>query len=133
MPNLVETATQAGSFKTLVKAVQEAGLAGTLSSPGPYTVFAPSDEAFAKLPQGTIENLMKDRERLKAILTYHVVQGKLAAADVARLPTLKTVQGQEIRIDAREGVKVNEARVVQTDIPADNGIIHVIDRVIMPR
>ena len=132
MANIVETAVNAGSFKTLVTAVQAAGLAQTLSSPGPFTVFAPTDEAFARLPAGTVENLLKDKARLTAVLTYHVVAGRHPAADVITKSSLQTVQGQSVRIDARDGVKVNDARVIAPDVVADNGIIHVIDRVILP-
>ena len=133
MANIVETAVKAGSFKTLVTAVQAAGLAQTLSSSGPFTVFAPTDEAFARLPPGTVENLLKDKARLTAILTYHVVAGRHPAADVITKSSLQTVQGQSIRIDARDGVKVNDARVIAPDVLTDNGIIHVIDRVILPQ
>jgi len=133
MANIVETAVNAGSFKTLVTAVQAAGLAQTLSSPGPFTVFAPTDEAFARLPAGTVENLLKDKARLTAVLTYHVVPGRHPAADVITKSSLQTVQGQSIRIDARDGVKVNDARVIAPDVLTDNGIIHVIDRVILPQ
>lgn len=133
MANIVETAVKAGSFKTLVTAVQAAGLAQTLSSPGPFTVFAPTDEAFARLPAGTVENLLKDKAKLTAVLTYHVVAGRHPAADVMTKSTLPTVQGQSIRIDARNGVKVNDANVIAPDVLADNGIIHVIDHVILPQ
>ena len=133
MANIVETAVKAGSFKTLVTAVQAAGLAQTLSSPGPFTVFAPTDEAFARLPAGTVENLLKDKAKLTAVLTYHVVAGRHPAADVITKSSLQTVQGQSIRIDARDGVKVNDARVIAPDVLTDNGIIHVIDRVILPQ
>ena len=133
MANIVETAVNAGSFKTLVTAVQAAGLAQTLSSPGPFTVFAPTDEAFARLPAGTVENLLKDKAKLTAVLTYHVVAGRHSAAEVITKSSLQTVQGQSIRIDARDGVKVNDARVIAPDVLTDNGIIHVIDRVILPQ
>lgn len=133
MANIVETAVKAGSFKTLVTAVQAAGLAQTLSSPGPFTVFAPTDEAFARLPAGTVENLLKDKAKLTTVLTYHVVAGRHPAADVMTKSSLQTVQGQSIRIDARNGVKVNDATVIAPDVMADNGIIHVIDHVILPQ
>jgi uncharacterized surface protein with fasciclin (FAS1) repeats len=133
MANIVETAVKAGSFKTLVTAVQAAGLAQTLSSPGPFTVFAPTDEAFARLPAGTVENLLKDKAKLTAVLTYHVVAGRHPAADVITKSSLQTVQGQSIRIDVRNGVKVNDANVIAPDVLADNGIIHVIDHVILPQ
>ena len=132
MANIVETAVKAGSFKTLVTAVETAGLAQTLSSPGPFTVFAPTDEAFARLPAGTVENLLKDKAALTSVLTYHVVPGRHPAAEVIRKSSLPTVQGQSLRIDARDGVKVNDAHVIAPDVLTDNGIIHVIDRVILP-
>jgi len=133
MANIVDTAVKAGSFTALVKAVQAAGLAGTLSGPGPFTVFAPNDDAFGKLPQGTVENLLKDIPKLKDVLTYHVVSGRHMASDVAKQRSLKTVQGQSISVRTEGGVKVDGATVVQADIAADNGVIHVIDSVIMPR
>jgi uncharacterized surface protein with fasciclin (FAS1) repeats len=133
MANIVDTAVSAGSFNTLVAAVQAAGLDGTLASDGPFTVFAPTDDAFAKLPEGTVEGLLADKEKLTAILTYHVVAGKVMAADVGNLTEAPTVQGQNVNIDASNGsVKVNDANVVQADIECDNGVIHVIDSVILP-
>ncbi|MCS6802167.1 MAG: fasciclin domain-containing protein [Chloroflexota bacterium] len=132
MADIVETAVAAGSFSTLVKAVQAAGLVDTLKGAGPFTVFAPNDDAFAKLPAGTIEGLLADKDKLVSVLTYHVVPGKVMAADVATMSSAKTVQGQEVRFDTSDGVKVNDARVVQADIVADNGVIHVIDSVILP-
>jgi uncharacterized surface protein with fasciclin (FAS1) repeats len=132
MATIVETAVAAGSFKTLVQAVQAAGLVETLSGPGPFTVFAPTDEAFAKLPAGTIDSLLKDIPKLTAVLTYHVVPGKVMAADVVKSTSAKTVQGQSITIDTRDGVKVDNAKVMTTDVVADNGVIHIIDRVILP-
>ncbi len=133
MKNIVETAVDAGSFKTLVKAVEAAGLVQTLSGPGPFTVFAPTDDAFAKLPAGTVEGLLKDKKKLTAVLTYHVVSGKVMAADVVKLRSAKTVQGQAISIDTRDGVKVDGAKVIKTDIECTNGVIHVIDSVILPK
>jgi len=133
MANIVDTAVKAGVFTALVKAVQTAGLADTLSGPGPLTVFAPNDDAFGKLPQGTVENLLKDIPKLKDVLTYHVVSGRHMAADVAAQKSLKSVQGQDITVRADGGVKVDGATVIQADIAADNGVIHVIDSVIMPR
>lgn len=133
--NIVEVAQSAGSFTTLVAAVEAAGLAETLSGPGPFTVFAPTDEAFAKLPAGTVESLLlpENREQLVSILTYHVVPGKVMAADVVNLQTATTVQGSHITIDASSGaVMVDNATVTQTDIEASNGVIHVIDTVIIP-
>jgi uncharacterized surface protein with fasciclin (FAS1) repeats len=133
MPNLVQTAVKAGTFQTLVKAVQAAGLVDTFSGPGPYTVFAPNDSAFAKLPAGTVEGLLKDIPKLKDVLTYHVVAGRHMAAEVAKQSSLKTVQGQSIEVDATAGVRVGGATVIQPDIEADNGVIHVIDRVLLPK
>jgi uncharacterized surface protein with fasciclin (FAS1) repeats len=134
MANIVDTAVGAGSFTTLVAAVQAAGLDGTLASGGPFTVFAPTDEAFAKLPAGTVEGLLADKDKLTAVLTYHVVSGKVMAADVVGLTEAPTVQGQNINIDASNGgVRINDASVVQADIECDNGVIHVIDSVILPQ
>lgn len=131
--DIVDTAVAAGSFNTLVTAVKAAGLVDTLKSPGPFTVFAPTDEAFAKLPAGTVEALLKDKEKLTAILTYHVVPGKLMASDVVSKSSLKTVQGQSLKVSASEGAKVNDANIVKTDIVASNGVIHVIDTVVLPQ
>ena len=138
MADIVDTAVAAGSFKTLVTAVKAAGLVDTLKSKGPFTVFAPTDEAFAKLPKGTVEGLLKDIPKLKAVLTYHVVSGKVMAADVVKLKTAKTVQGQEVKIDAAKwhlhmNPKINDANVVKADVVADNGVIHVIDKVLLPK
>lgn len=130
--DIVDTAVAAGSFKTLVQAVQAAGLVDTLKGPGPFTVFAPTDEAFAKLPPGTLDALLKDKAKLQAILTYHVVAGKVMAADVAGIKSAKTVQGQSLAIDTANGVKVGNANVVKTDIVTSNGVIHVIDTVLLP-
>jgi len=132
MSNIVEIAVSAGTFKTLVQAVQAAALVETLSGQGPFTVFAPDDDAFAKLPAGTVDSLLKDIPKLKDILTYHVVAGKVMSADVAGLTSAKTVQGKELSIDTKDGVKVNEAKVIKADIEADNGVIHVIDSVLIP-
>jgi uncharacterized surface protein with fasciclin (FAS1) repeats len=138
MADIVETAVAAGNFKTLVTAVKAAGLVDTLKGKGPFTVFAPTDDAFAKLPKGTVEGLLKDIPKLKAVLTYHVVPGKVMAADVVKLKTAKTVQGQEVKIDAskwhlHKNVKINDANVIKADIATDNGVIHVIDKVILPK
>ena len=133
MSNIVEIATAAGSFKTLVAAVQAAGLGATLSGPGPFTVFAPTDDAFAELPAGTVQGLLKDIPKLTEILTFHVVPGKLMAADVAKLTSAKTVQGQNVTIAALNGVTINGANVITPNIEAENGVIHVIDRVILPQ
>jgi uncharacterized surface protein with fasciclin (FAS1) repeats len=131
--DIVDTAVAAGSFKTLATALQAAGLVETLKGAGPFTVFAPTDEAFAKLPAGTLEGLLKDKAKLTAILTYHVVSGKVMAADVVKLKSAKTVQGGSVTIDATKGVKVDGANVVKTDIACSNGVIHVIDAVILPK
>jgi uncharacterized surface protein with fasciclin (FAS1) repeats len=130
--DIVDTAVAAGTFKTLVAAVQAAGLVETLKGPGPFTVFAPSDAAFAKLPAGTVEALLKDKAKLASILTYHVVSGKVMAKDV-KAGQVKTVQGQSMTIKTDGGVMVDGAKVVATDVAADNGVIHVIDTVIMPK
>jgi uncharacterized surface protein with fasciclin (FAS1) repeats len=134
--DIVDTAVAAGNFKTLVAAVQAAGLVDTLKGTGPFTVFAPTDEAFAKLPAGTVDDLLKpeNKDKLVAILTYHVVPAKVMAADVTGKETMaKTVQGGEITVKGTDGVTVDGAKVIQADIVADNGVIHVIDGVIMPK
>ncbi|MCW5731615.1 MAG: fasciclin domain-containing protein [Alphaproteobacteria bacterium] len=135
--DIVDTAVGAGKFTTLVAAVQAAGLVETLKGTGPFTVFAPTDEAFAKLPAGTVENLLKpeNKAKLVAVLTYHVVPGKVMSGDLAgKNIEAKTVQGQAVRIDATMGgVKVDEARVTGADVVASNGVIHVIDTVILPK
>ena len=133
MADIVDTAVGAGSFGTLVTAVQAAGLVETLKSAGPFTVFAPTDEAFAKIPAETLNAVLADKAKLTAILTYHVVAGKVMAADVVNLTSAKTVQGGELAISTVGGVKVNDANVVKTDIECDNGVIHVIDTVLMPK
>ena len=138
MADIVDTAVAAGTFKTLVAAVTAAKLVDTLKGKGPFTVFAPTDEAFAKLPKGTVEGLLKDIPKLTAVLTYHVVAGKVMAADVVKLKSAKTVQGQEVKIDAskwhlHKTVKINDANIVKADIATDNGVIHVIDKVILPK
>lgn len=131
--DIIETATKAGSFTTLATALEVAGLIETLKGEGPFTVFAPTDEAFAKLPEGTLDALLKDQEKLTAILTYHVVPGEVMAAQVAQLETVKTVNGKELEIATADGkVMVGKATVTQADIPATNGVIHVIDTVLLP-
>lgn len=130
--DIVDTAVQAGSFTTLAEALTAAGLVETLKGPGPFTVFAPTDAAFAKLPAGTLDALLADKAKLTQVLTYHVVPGTVMAADVVKLSSAKTVQGQSVTIDTRGGVKVDNANVVKTDIVATNGVIHVIDAVILP-
>jgi uncharacterized surface protein with fasciclin (FAS1) repeats len=131
--DVVAVAQGAGSFDTLVKAIQAAGLVETLQGAGPFTVFAPTDAAFAKIPAADLEALLADKEKLRAVLTYHVVPGKVTAADVSKLKSAKTVQGGEVAIDTSDGVRIDGARVVQADVPASNGVIHVIDAVILPR
>ena len=131
--DIVDTAVAAGSFKTLATALKAAGLVETLKGAGPFTVFAPTDEAFAKLPAGTLDALLKDKAKLTAVLTYHVVPGKVMAADVVKLKAAKTVQGGSVAIDAAKGVKIDGANVVKTDIACSNGVIHVIDAVILPK
>jgi uncharacterized surface protein with fasciclin (FAS1) repeats len=130
--DVVDTAVSVGQFNTLAKALTEAGLVETLKGTGPFTVFAPTDEAFAKLPAGTLDSLLKDKAKLTAVLTYHVVAGKVTAADVMKLTEAKTVQGQSIKINTTGGVMVNDAHVVKTDVMASNGVIHVIDKVMLP-
>ncbi len=133
--DIVDTAVGAGSFTTLVAAVQAAGLVDTLKGEGPFTVFAPTDEAFAALPAGTVEDLLKpeNKDQLIAILTYHVVAGKVMSADIAgKEMSATTVEGSDLMIDAMSGVMINGANVVQADIEASNGVIHVIDTVLIP-
>ena len=133
--DIVEIAASAGSFNTLVTAVKAAGLVDTLKGNGPFTVFAPTDEAFAKLPAGTVENLLKpeNKDKLTAVLTYHVVPGRVTAGEVVNLSSAKTVNGRALRINTKDGkVMVDNARVTATDIMASNGVIHVIDSVVLP-
>lgn len=135
--DIVDTAVSAGQFNTLVAAVEAAGLVETLKGDGPFTVFAPTDEAFAKLPAGTVENLLKpeNKDQLVAVLTYHVVSGKVMSGDIAgKMTEAMTVQGSELTIDAmKDGVTVDEAKVIQADIETSNGVIHVIDTVVLPQ
>jgi len=132
--DIVDTAVAAGNFTTLAKLLTDAGLVATLKGPGPFTVFAPTDEAFAKVPKATLEALGKDKEKLKAVLTYHVVSGKVMAADVVKLTEAKTVQGQSVKVSSMGGkVMIDNAHVVKADIAATNGVIHVIDSVILPK
>lgn len=133
MPDIVDTAVKAGSFNTLVAAIKAANLVDTLKGAGPFTVFAPTDEAFAKLPAGTVDGLLKDIPQLKKILTYHVVSGKVMAAEVVKLKSAKTVEGSDVKIDATNGsVKVNDSTVSTADVDTDNGVIHIIDTVLIP-
>ena len=134
--DIVDTAMSAGAFNTLVAAVKAAGLVDTLKGEGPFTVFAPTDEAFAALPEGTVENLLKpeNRDQLAAILTYHVVPGKVMAADVVgKSAKVATVQGQKVHVDGTTGVHIENARVVKADVETTNGVIHVINKVILPK
>lgn len=131
--DIVETAVAAGSFKTLVKAVTAAELVETLQGPGPFTVFAPNDAAFAEVPEETLAGLLKDKKQLASVLTYHVVSGKVMAADVVKLKTAKTVQGQSLKVSVKGNtVSINGAKVIKADIPCSNGVIHVIDAVLLP-
>ena len=130
--DIVDTAVAAGSFTTLATALEAAGLVDTLKGEGPFTVFAPTDEAFAKLPEGALDELIANPEQLKAVLLYHVVEGKVMAADVGGLTEAKAVSGAAIPVDTSAGVKVAGATVTQTDIEASNGVIHVIDTVMLP-
>jgi len=134
MPDIVDTAAAAGSFSTLVKVVQAAGLVETLKGAGPFTVFAPTDEAFAALPAGTLDAVLKDKAKLTSILTYHVVAGKVMAKDVVGLngKTAKTVQGGDLKIDTTSGVKIGGATVITADVETSNGVIHVINKVLLP-
>ncbi|CAN5551901.1 fasciclin domain-containing protein [soil metagenome] len=136
MKNIVQVAVEAGQFNTLAAALKAAGLIETLEGPGPFTVFAPTDAAFAKLPAGTVEALLADKAKLTSILTYHVVGGKVMAADIVKShgATPKTVNGQELDIVVRDGrVYVNGAQVVTADVQASNGVIHIIDGVLLPK
>ncbi|CAN5886064.1 fasciclin domain-containing protein [soil metagenome] len=132
--DIFETAFQAGNFSTLATALRAAGLVETLKGDGPFTVFAPTDEAFAKVPQATLRDLLEpeNKDKLTAVLKYHVVAGKIMARDVVNVNTATTVQGQSIKIDAKDGVKIDGARVITADIEATNGVVHVIDAVLMP-
>lgn len=132
MPNIIDTAINAGTFNTLVAAITTAGLDTALTEPGPFTVFAPTDEAFSKLPSGTVESLLEDIPQLRKILEYHIVSGKVMAADVVKLDSATTTEGSTVKIDASSGVKINEATVTKPDVEADNGVIHVIDTVLIP-
>ena len=131
--DIIETAVAAGSFKTLAKALEAAGLTATLKGEGPFTVFAPTDEAFAKLPKGALDELLKDKAKLGAVLTYHVVPGNVPSQEIVGMSSAKTVNGQDLSIMAKDGkVKVNKASVTTADIAATNGVIHVVDQVLMP-
>jgi uncharacterized surface protein with fasciclin (FAS1) repeats len=133
MPDIVDTAINAGTFNTLVTAITTAGLDTALKGPGPFTVFAPTDEAFSKLPSGTVESLLEDILQLRKVLEYHVVSGKVMAAEVVKLDSATTTAGSTVKIDASNGVKINDAIVITPDVEADNGVIHIIDTVLIPQ
>jgi uncharacterized surface protein with fasciclin (FAS1) repeats len=138
MAGICDTAVAAGNFKTLYAATKAAGLVETLNTKGPFTVFAPTDEAFAKLPKGTVEGLLKDVPKLTEILKYHVVNGAVPVADVAVHKNITTLQGQDVKVDAakwhlHKNIKINDANIIKADVKADNGVIHVIDKVLMPK
>lgn len=138
MGGICDTAVAAGKFKTLYAATKAAGLVETLNTKGPFTVFAPTDDAFAKLPSGTVDGLLKDVPKLKAILTYHVIDGAVPASDVVQHKNLTTLQGQDLKVDAakwhlHKSVKINDANILTADVKADNGIIHIIDKVLIPK
>lgn len=132
MADIVETAVNAGTFNTLVKAVEATELVDILKSPGPYTVFAPTDEAFDKLPEGTLNSLLQDVKKLKRILLYHVAFGDVRAEDLMQIQEAETVEGSIVAIESSDSIKVNDANVLKTDILTDNGVIHVIDAVLIP-
>jgi uncharacterized surface protein with fasciclin (FAS1) repeats len=132
MADIVETAVNAGTFNTLVKAVEAAALVEILKSPGPYTVFAPTDEAFNKLPEGTLDSLLQDIPKLKRIVLYHVAFGDVRAEDLMQIDEAETVEGSIVAIESSDSIKVNDANVLKTDILTDNGVIHVIDAVLIP-
>lgn len=132
MLNIVETAINAGNFKTLVTAIQKAGLVDTLSGTGPFTVFAPTDEAFAKIPKETLDNILSDKDKLTDILTYHVITGKVMASEIAKLTLTLTLQGKSLMFNTVNGVMVNNANIIKPDIECSNGMIHVIDTVLIP-
>lgn len=130
--DIIDTAVDAGSFTTLATALTEAGLVDTLKGDGPFTVFAPTDDAFAKIPAEQLEAILADKEKLTAILTYHVVAGKVMAADVMKLDSADSLQGSSLAVNAQEGVMINDATVIKADIETSNGVIHVIDTVLVP-
>ncbi|MDD3043706.1 MAG: fasciclin domain-containing protein [Methanosarcinaceae archaeon] len=132
MENIVETARQAGSFNTLVRAIEAADLVETLSKEGPFTVCAPTDKAFSKLPSGLLNSLLQDKQSLEQVLLYHVASGKAMSRDIVNMKSVKTLQGDELRIDSSRGVQLEDARVTQADIECSNGVIHVIDSVLIP-
>ena len=133
MKNLVETASNEGTFKTLIIALREAGLYDILSSEGPFTIFAPTDEAFSKLPNGTIEKIMKDKEKLTDILTYHIIPNRVFSKDVNSVQKADTINGKQVKIKAGNNVKIDNARVIKSDIKCTNGVLHIIDEVLLPK
>ncbi|MEH2402721.1 fasciclin domain-containing protein [Nostoc sp.] len=133
MPDIIDTAINAGSFNTLVTAITTAGLDTALKGDGPFTVFAPTDEAFSKLPSGAVEELLQDVIKLRKVLEYHVVTGKINATDLVQLQKLTTSEGKDIKVNAENNLKVNDAYIVTSDVEADNGVIHVIDNVLFPK
>jgi len=133
MRNIVETAIDAGVFKTLVQTIEAADLVETLSEAGPFTVCAPDDEAFSKLPEGALDSLLNDKESLKQVLLYHVASGQVMSREIVNLQSVKTLQGEELKIDITSGVQIGEAQVTEPDIECSNGVIHVIDRVLIPK
>jgi uncharacterized surface protein with fasciclin (FAS1) repeats len=132
MANLLETASEAGQFKTLLQAIESAGLTDTLNAEGPFTILAPSDQAFAQLPEGELDSLKQNVSKLKQVLFYHVLFGDVRAEDLAQIHEAPTVEGSIVVVEQSDGIKVNDARVTQTDILVDNGVIHVIDTVLIP-
>jgi len=132
LKNLVETAINEGTFKTLIIALREVGLYDILCSEGPYTIFAPTDDAFSKLPDGTIENLLKDKEKLTDILTYHVIANRIFSKDVTSLQKAVTMNGKQVKIKTGNNVKIENARIIKSDIKCTNGVIHIIDEVLLP-
>lgn len=132
MKSIVETVISAGNFRILINAIQEAGLKDILSFEGPYTIFAPNDDAFSKLPDGLLNKILQDKEKLTEILTYHVMSNKILSKQVSNLKKAKTANGKEISINTKNGVKINEANLIKADIKCKNGVIHVIDKVLLP-
>ena len=133
MKNVIETARESGHFSMLITIVQETGLIDTLSSDGPFTIFAPTDDAFAKLSKKTIDHLLQDKERLTEILTYHVIQGRISSQEVQQIGKAQSIQGSQLIFDATNSITVNKSTIIKSDIQCDNGIIHIIDEVLIPK
>jgi len=133
MKNLVQTAIAEGNFKTLIRVIQETGLVDILSIEGPFTIFAPTDQAFAKLPKGTMEKLLKDKEKLTEILTYHVILDRVMVKQVLKIRKANTINGKDLSINTKNGVKIDKANIIKTDIECINGILHIIDEVLIPK